>query len=89
MYLFMVVLGFQCWAPAFFQLQRAGAALHCGVGSSLQWFPLLQSVGSLIVAHRLSCCMACGIFPDQGSNPRPLPWQVNSYPLHHQGSPYF
>ena len=25
--------------------------------------------------------------PSQGSNPHPLHWQVDSYPLHHQGSP--
>ena len=25
--------------------------------------------GSIVVAHRLSCSEACGIFPDQGSNP--------------------
>ena len=31
----------------------------------------LQSAGSVVVAHRLSCSMACGIFPDQGSNPCP------------------
>ena len=31
--------------------------------------------------------MACGIFPDQGSNPRPLHWQADSQPLRHQGSP--
>ena len=24
---------------------------------------------SVVVAHRLSCSTACGIFPDQGSNP--------------------
>ena len=30
--------------------------------------------------------MACGILPDEGSNPRPLLWQVDSYPVHHQGS---
>ena len=35
--------------------------------------------------HRLSCSMACGIFPDQGSNPCPPHWQVDSYPLLHQG----
>ena len=29
-----------------------------------------------------------GIFPTQGSNPRPLHWQVNSLPLSHQGSPF-
>ena len=25
--------------------------------------------GSVVLAHRLSCLAACGIFPDQGSNP--------------------
>ena len=30
-----------------------------------------------------------GIFPDQGSNPRPLHWQADSQPLRHQGSPFF
>ena len=39
-----------------------------------------------IVAHGLSCSTACGIFPDQGSNPCPLHWQVDSQPLCHQGS---
>ena len=53
---------------------------------------LLQSTGSrrassVIVAHRPSCSAACGIFPDQGLNPCPLHWQVDSQPLRHQGSP--
>ena len=26
-------------------------------------------VGSVVVAHGLSCSVACGIFPDQGSKP--------------------
>ena len=39
------------------------------------------------MAHGLSCSAACGIFPDQGSNPCPLHWQEDSQPLHHQGSP--
>ena len=39
------------------------------------------------MAHGPSCSAACGIFPDQGSNPRPLPWQADSQPLPHQGSP--
>ena len=38
----------------------------------------LQSTGSVVVAHGLSCSSACGIFPDQGSNPCPLHWQVDS-----------
>ena len=29
---------------------------------------------SVVVAHGLSCSTACGIFPDQGKNPRPLHW---------------
>ena len=61
-------------------------------GLSLSWSLLLRSTGSrrtgsVVVAHRPSCSAACGIFPDQGSNPCPLHWQANSQPLHHQGSP--
>ena len=41
------------------------------------------------MAHELSCSVACGIFPDQGSNPCPLHWQADSQPLHHQGSPHW
>ena len=43
--------------------------------------------GSVVVAHRPSCSAACGIFPDQGSNPCPLHRQADSQPLRHQGSP--
>ena len=61
-------------------------------GLSLSWPLLLQSTGSrrtgsVIVAHGPSCSVACGIFPDQGSNPCPLHWQADSQPLCHQGSP--
>jgi len=41
----------------------------------------------MVVAHGLSCSRSRGIFPDQGSNPCPLHWQVDSVPLNHQGSP--
>ena len=46
---------------------------------NIHWFTFgclrseLQCVGSVVVAHRLSCLAACGIFPDQG---------LNLYPLH-------
>ena len=66
-------------------------------GLSLSRPLLLRSAGSrragsrradsVIVAHGPSCSAACGIFPDQGSNPCPLHWQADSQPLHHQGSP--
>ena len=48
-----------------------------------------RHAGSVIVAHGPSCSAACGIFPDQGSNPCPLHWQADSQPLCHQGSPFF
>ena len=61
-------------------------------GLSLSRPLLLQSTssrrtGSVVVAHGPSCSAACGIFPDQGSNPCPLHWQADSQPLCHQGSP--
>ena len=77
------------------------SSLQC-VGFSLQWPLLLRSTGSrhvgfsscgsrapesVVVAHGLSCSAACGILPDQGSNPCPLHWQADSQPLRHQGSP--
>ena len=46
-----------------------------------------RRAGSVLVAHGPSCSVACGIFPDQGSNPCPLHRQADSQPLHHQGSP--
>ena len=62
-------------------------------GLSLSWPLLLRSTGSRragsgVVAHGPSCSVACGIFPDQGSNPCPLHWQADSQPLRHQGSPF-
>ena len=47
----------------------------------------LYSMGSIVVVHGLSCSWHCGIFPDQGPNPCLFHWQVDSYPLNHQGSP--
>ena len=47
----------------------------------------LWAQASVVVGHGLSCSSACGILPDQGSNPCPLRWQVDFYPPDHQGSP--
>ena len=54
---------------------RGHSSSRCA-GLSLSW-PLLWSTGSrragsVVVAHGPSCSAACGIFPDQGSNPCPL-----------------
>ena len=99
-YLFIFIFIFVCVGSSFLcegflQLRQAGATLHRGVrASSLSW-PLLLRItgsrrtGSVVVAHGLSCSAACGIFPDQGSNPCPLHQQADSQPLRHQGSPIF
>ena len=83
----MAVLGLRFCARAF---------SSCG-----EWRPLFIAVhgpltiaASLVAEHRLqtrrlSNCgsRACGILPEQGSNPCPLRWQADSQPLRHQGSP--
>ena len=56
-------------------------------GLLIAWLLLLLNTGSVLVALRLSWSAACGIFPEQGSNPRPLCWQADSSPLRLQGSP--
>ena len=78
-----------CSAPA----SACGGFLLRSVGSWVHW---LSSWCSWALEHRFSNCgklvslpMACGIFPDQGSNPCPLHWQADSSPLDHQGSPMF
>ena len=92
-YLFIIFI-FGCvgslfLCEGFLQLRRVGATLHRGARASLLRRPLLlRSTGSVIVAHGPSCSAACGIFPDQGSNPCPLHWQADSQPLRHQGSPH-
>ena len=45
--------------------------------TELNWWAL-GCEGSVVVVHGLSCSAACGIFPDQGSYPSPLHWQVIS-----------
>ena len=75
-------------------LASGGYSLLRCVGFSLQWLLLLQSTGSrhagfstcgmwALECRLSSCgtwayCAACGIFPDQGSNPCPLHWQADS-----------
>ena len=42
------------------------------------WLQELQHVGSVVVAHGLSCSVAYGIFLDQRSILCPVHWQANS-----------
>ena len=74
--------GFSCAARA---LCTQALQLRC-VGSVVV-APGLQSTGLVLVAHEYSCSVACGVFPDQGSNPSLLHWQADALPLSYQGSP--
>ena len=76
------------------QLWQAGATLHRSARTSHRRGLSLRGTGSrragsVVVAHGPSRSAACGIFPDQGPNPRPLHWQADSQPLRHQGSPNY
>ena len=88
----MAVLGLRFCARAFSSCTSGGHSSSRCASLSLSWPLLLWSTGSrragsVIVAHGPSHSAACGIFPDQGSNPCALHWQADSHPLRHQGSP--
>uniref|UniRef100_A0A8C6C3R2 Uncharacterized protein n=1 Tax=Monodon monoceros TaxID=40151 RepID=A0A8C6C3R2_MONMO len=70
----------------FFFLRYAGLSL---LWSLLPWSTGSGHAGPVAMAHRPSRSTACGIFPDRGTNPRPLHRQADSQPLRHQGSPRF
>ena len=96
-YLFIYLFIYGCVGSSFLcegflQSRQVGTTLHRGARASHYWPLLLRSTGSrragsAIVAHGPSCSAACGILPDQGSNPCPLHRQADSQPLCHQGSP--
>ena len=86
------MLGLRFCVRAFSSCGKWGHSSSWCTALSLSSPLLLQSTGSrragyVVVAHGPSCSAACGIFPDQGSNPCPLHWQADSQPLCNQGSP--
>ena len=90
--LFIIYFFWLCWV--FVSVRGLSTAAASGghsstrcAGLSLSRPLLLRSAGSAVVVHGPSCSAACGILPDQGSNPCPLDWQADSQPLRHQGSP--
>ena len=87
------MLGLRFCARAFSSCSKRGPliiAVHwpLTIAASLVGSTASRRAGSVVVAHGPSCSAACGIFPDQGSNPCALHWQAVSQPLRHQGSPY-
>ena len=93
LFIYFFIFGFSgssLLCASFLLLPQGGASLHC----SEQWLLLLHSTGFrhtglVAVVCGLSCPMACGIFPDQESNPCALHYQADFYTLCHQGSPIF
>ena len=88
----MAVLGLRFCARAFSSCSKRGPLFIAVRGPLTVAASLVGSTGSrcpglVIVAHGPSCSAACGIFPDQCSNPCPLHWQADSQPLCHQRSP--
>ena len=92
--LFLAVLGLRCCARALVAVSGGYSSLQCtgfslqwllccgardlGARTSVVVALRLHSCGSRALECRLSSCGACGIFLDQGSNPCPLHWQVDS-----------
>ena len=75
--LFLAVLGLHFCARAFPSVASGGHSSSRCVGLSLSrplllWSTGSRRAGSVVVAHGPSYSMACGIFPDQGSNLCPL-----------------
>ena len=85
--LFLAVLGFRFCARAFSSCGKWGPLLITVRGPLLLRSTGSRRAGSVVVAYGPSCSAACGILPDQGSNPCPLHWQADSQPLRHPGSP--
>ena len=97
LFIYLFIYFWLCWV--FVSVQGLSPIVASGghsssrcAGLSLSLPLLLRSTssrraGSVVVAHGPSCSAACGIFPDQGSNPCPMHWQADSQPLRHQGNP--
>ena len=74
---FLAALGLSCGAWA----SHCGGFSCCRAQPLGAWASVVAARGlssSVVVAHELSCSLACGIFLDQGSNLCPLHWQVDS-----------
>ena len=92
-FLFLVAPGLRCCAQAFSRRSKQELpfiAVHrLLVVVASRRAQALGTQASVFVAYGLSCSEAPEIFLDQRSNLYALDWQIDSYPLYHQGSPSF
>lgn len=84
----MAVLSLHCCVGVFLVAASGDYSPVAALGFSLLWL-LLRSTVSIVVAHRLSCFIECGIIQDQGSNQCLLHSQADSLPRSHQGSSFY
>ena len=72
------------WSSGF----RGAGFRTCVMWAQESWLPGSRAQAQWL--WRTGCYSeACGIFPDQASNPRLLHWQADSLPLSHEGHPLF
>ena len=87
------MLGFHCHSGFSLVVARGGRSLVEGRGFLIEGASPVAEHGlwaveaSVVVMPGLSCFPACGIFPGLGLDPGLLPWQADSLPLSHHGSP--
>ena len=96
-FLFVFIFFWLCWV--FVSVRGLSVVAASGGHSSsrcaslslsqplLLWSTGSRRACSVVVAHGPRSSAACGIFPNQGSNPCSLHWQADSQPLRHQGIP--
>ena len=87
----VAVLGLRCCMWAFSSCGRGCSLAAVGWHLTAVASPVaergLEGTWPSGVVLRLSCCVACGFFLEQGSNLCSLHWQVDAPPLDHQGNP--
>ena len=81
------MLGFPCFLLGLFsscgmRASRYGGLSYCR--AQALGCADFRARGLVVVVHKLSCPVACGIFLDQAFNLFPLHWQVDSHSLDHQ-----
>ena len=77
----MAALGHFCCMWAFSNCNKQGLhffEVHGAPTAVASLVVELRLQASVVLAHRLSCSEACGVFLDQRSNLCPLHWQADS-----------
>ena len=96
---FLATLGLHCCSQAFPSCSKQGLLFSCGgfsccrawapdAQASVVAAPRLQSTGSVVAVHGLSCSVASGVFPNLASSPCPLHLAGRLFATGPQGKSY-